>query len=123
MSEDNTANSKHNLFNAELNQFKMKLLSLYFEVNCTGNETRLEDCAHPAWGEHSCGHFEDAGVRCAGPDTSRECVDKCGDGYFEAKGENKCGVCMASCLTCSKSADNCTTCDKPHFLKGNLSCL
>lgn len=88
-------------------------------VNCTGNETRLEDCAHPAWGEHSCGHFEDAGVRCAGPDTSRECVDKCGDGYFEAKGENKCGVCMASCLTCSKSADNCTTCDKPHFLKGN----
>ncbi|XP_068740263.1 scavenger receptor cysteine-rich type 1 protein M160-like isoform X1 [Montipora capricornis] len=86
-------------------------------VNCTGNETRLENCAHPAWGQHSCGHFEDAGVRCAGPDTSRECVDKCGDGYFEVKGENKCGVCMASCLTCS-SAENCSSCDKPSFLKG-----
>lgn len=91
----------------------------YLQVNCTGNETRLESCEHPPWGKHSCGHFEDAGVRCAGPDTTRECVDECGDGYFKVKGKMECGVCMASCLTCSNSASNCTSCDKPRFLKGN----
>lgn len=92
-----------------------------FQVNCLGNETRLHNCPHPGWGEHSCGHFEDAGVRCAGPDTTRECTDQCGDGYFKMRLQNKCGVCMASCLTCAKSASNCTSCDKPHFLKGKES--
>ncbi|KAL9986144.1 hypothetical protein ACROYT_G000235 [Oculina patagonica] len=89
------------------------------QVNCTGNETRLENCDHPAWGEHSCGHFEDAGVRCMGPDTTRECVDECGEGYFKVKGRQECGVCMASCLTCSNSASNCISCDKPRFLRDN----
>ena len=57
-------------------------------------------------------------MRCTGPDTSRECVDKCGEGYFEVKGKMECGVCRASCLTCAYSSENCTTCDKPYFLRG-----
>ena len=33
-------------------------------VQCRGNETRLTDCTHPAFGVHICTHSEDAGVRC-----------------------------------------------------------
>ena len=90
------------------------------QVNCAGNETRLDNCAHPGWGDHECGHFEDAGVRCGGPDTTRECVDSCGGGYYSMKGKNECGLCLASCLTCANSEGNCTSCDKPRFLKGKF---
>ena len=34
------------------------------KVQCRGNETRLTDCTHTAFGVHSCTHVEDAGVRC-----------------------------------------------------------
>ncbi|KAM7142967.1 neurotrypsin isoform 2-T2 [Molossus nigricans] len=34
------------------------------EVRCTGNELSLEQCPKSAWGEHNCGHREDAGVSC-----------------------------------------------------------
>ncbi|XP_033732022.1 scavenger receptor cysteine-rich type 1 protein M130-like [Pecten maximus] len=34
------------------------------DVNCTGNEDTLEECASNAWGDHSCYHQEDAGVIC-----------------------------------------------------------
>ena len=110
--------SRHGTRKASSHGFK-SLYMPFLQVNCTGNETRLEYCDHPAWGNHSCGHFEDAGVRCVGPDTTRECVDECGDGYFKVKGKMECGVCMASCLTCANSASNCTSCDRPRFLKGN----
>ena len=35
------------------------------EVECTGSESRLEDCPKNDWGEEDCFHFEDAGVRCS----------------------------------------------------------
>ena len=34
------------------------------EVQCTGAESRLTDCPARPVGEHNCGHWEDAGVRC-----------------------------------------------------------
>lgn len=37
------------------------------DVECEGSESRLEDCAHRTWGEHNCGHSEDAGVTCGKP--------------------------------------------------------
>ncbi|XP_071788134.1 uncharacterized protein [Asterias amurensis] len=41
---------------------------LLSEVNCDGNEERLQDCAFPGWGFHYCHHEEDASVAC---DTDR----------------------------------------------------
>ncbi|XP_065606865.1 scavenger receptor cysteine-rich type 1 protein M130-like [Cyrtonyx montezumae] len=35
------------------------------DVNCTGSEAALWDCPAKAWGEHNCGHKEDAGVVCS----------------------------------------------------------
>uniref|UniRef100_A0A8B9IKC7 Soluble scavenger receptor cysteine-rich domain-containing protein SSC5D n=1 Tax=Anser cygnoides TaxID=8845 RepID=A0A8B9IKC7_ANSCY len=37
-------------------------------VNCTGAEAALSEC-HASWGEHNCGHSEDAGVVCSGKST------------------------------------------------------
>ncbi|KAI7845778.1 hypothetical protein COHA_000692 [Chlorella ohadii] len=34
------------------------------EVNCRGDEERLEVCAHAGWGVSNCGHKEDVGVVC-----------------------------------------------------------
>ena len=37
-------------------------------VNCTGSETRLEDCPHSAWGSSltACNHYDDVGIVCLG---------------------------------------------------------
>ena len=34
------------------------------DVFCTGSESELLDCSHNGIGNHNCGHFEDASVRC-----------------------------------------------------------
>ncbi|XP_053908292.1 scavenger receptor cysteine-rich domain-containing group B protein-like [Cuculus canorus] len=36
------------------------------EVHCTGQEATLSQCRFNNWGEHNCGHSEDAGVVCSG---------------------------------------------------------
>ncbi|XP_025101593.1 uncharacterized protein LOC112568406 isoform X15 [Pomacea canaliculata] len=34
------------------------------DVNCTGSETTLVNCAANSWSTHDCGHQKDAGVKC-----------------------------------------------------------
>ena len=37
-------------------------------VNCIGTEQIIGNCSHKGWGRHSCGHWEDASVRCSSGD-------------------------------------------------------
>ena len=34
------------------------------DVQCRGNEKSLADCRSNGWGQHNCGHGEDAAVKC-----------------------------------------------------------
>ena len=35
------------------------------DVQCQGNESSIVSCRHRPWGEHNCGHNEDASVICS----------------------------------------------------------
>ncbi|XP_054611380.1 scavenger receptor cysteine-rich domain-containing group B protein [Dunckerocampus dactyliophorus] len=39
-------------------------------INCQGNELQLTKCASLGWGNHNCGHHEDAGITCSGTGTN-----------------------------------------------------
>ena len=34
-------------------------------LNCTGIELIIENCSHSGWGDESCSHSKDAGVKCS----------------------------------------------------------
>ncbi|XP_072014782.1 uncharacterized protein [Amphiura filiformis] len=41
------------------------------DVNCLGQESRMDNCSHSGWGIHSDSHSEDAGVICSGEGSLR----------------------------------------------------
>ncbi|XP_071953930.1 scavenger receptor cysteine-rich domain-containing protein DMBT1-like isoform X2 [Antedon mediterranea] len=89
-------------------------------VNCNGDESKLDFCVPASsWQLHNCGHNEDAGVRCSGPDRSRLCVSSCGDGYYRVPNSNTCQLCSEDCRTCYKEETHCLTCSHPRFLQGD----
>lgn len=67
------------------------------------------------FGNNNCGHSEDAGVKCSGPDLSTRCVADCGDGFYEDK--NTCKRCHDTCKTCFGKPDRCASCNPPYFLE------
>ncbi|XP_022109511.1 scavenger receptor cysteine-rich type 1 protein M130-like isoform X2 [Acanthaster planci] len=86
------------------------------DLECLGTESKLEFCPNLQWGRHNCAHYEDAAVRCSGPDVSRLCVASCGDGYYRVPGTNRCELCSPDCLTCTDHAEHCLSCEAPRFL-------
>uniref|UniRef100_H0UVU5 Uncharacterized protein n=1 Tax=Cavia porcellus TaxID=10141 RepID=H0UVU5_CAVPO len=47
-------------------------------LQCSGMERFLGQCAHLGWSEHNCGHHEDAGVICSAPGPKHTPVNSCG---------------------------------------------
>ncbi|KAL4698707.1 hypothetical protein H8959_011364 [Pygathrix nigripes] len=53
-------------------------------LQCTGVERYLGQCAHSGWSEHNCGHHEDASVICSGSSTASQ-------DHIKGRGSNSCG--------------------------------
>lgn len=54
------------------------------DVHCTGTESNLTKCGLNNWGEHNCGHSEDAGVVCSGNTSYRNWASQ--GGWCPSKG-------------------------------------
>ncbi|XP_035698000.1 deleted in malignant brain tumors 1 protein-like [Branchiostoma floridae] len=66
------------------------------DVACSGTESSLADCNHRGWGNHNCGHTEDAGLVCSGlcpnpPVLYAASISGCGAPYSEGE------TCTYSC--------------------------
>ena len=45
------------------------------DVHCYGNEKSFGDCRSNGWGQHNCGHSEDAGVKCGNVTEGEQVTD------------------------------------------------
>lgn len=63
-------------------------------VGCAGTEARLSDCFHLGWGQHNCGHHEDAGALCSG-EAAVGPRTRCGGGGAELRLRNGRGLAQA----------------------------
>lgn len=63
-------------------------------VGCAGTEARLSDCFHLGWGQHNCGHHEDAGALCSG-EAAVGPRGRCGGGGAELRLRNGRGLAQA----------------------------
>ncbi|XP_052793494.1 deleted in malignant brain tumors 1 protein-like isoform X1 [Mya arenaria] len=57
------------------------------DVNCLGNESNIEDCAHGGWGHHNCLHNKDVGVMCVTDSGQAEVRLVDGPTYLEGRVE------------------------------------
>uniref|UniRef100_A0A3Q1GU74 SRCR domain-containing protein n=1 Tax=Acanthochromis polyacanthus TaxID=80966 RepID=A0A3Q1GU74_9TELE len=65
------------------------------DVQCSGNESSITDCAHQGFGSHNCHHFKDASVVCQGKDTCTHQIFRFHGCYHE---ENDGVICGSKCL-------------------------
>uniref|UniRef100_A0A0A9YIK1 Neurotrypsin n=1 Tax=Lygus hesperus TaxID=30085 RepID=A0A0A9YIK1_LYGHE len=67
------------------------------DLNCTGSESTIADCAHNGWGVHDCNQEEAAGVVCKTVDV------ECSNNYWQCRG-------AAECIPIGFLCDNVTDC-------------
>ena len=65
-------------------------LILLDNVNCGGSESSMFDCRHRKFGEHDCGHKEDAGVVCVGESSKGMYIYICNTFAPQIKGNCQC---------------------------------
>lgn len=68
---------------------------------------------------NSCETNSLAGVVCTRATPIRQCVKKCGTGFFFNPKTSECQTCTVNCTTCVGSADKCTSCSSALALYGS----